>query len=81
MKMLSLIVLAATLVGCSDANMGKLGAYGKSRSIECWSGTKMIYKGMSTGKIQSEANSDGYYFVEKGSGKLLEVSGNCILGK
>ena len=26
-------------------------------------------------------NSDGYYFEENSSGKLIEVSGNCILGK
>jgi hypothetical protein len=61
--------------------MGKLAAYGKSRSIKCYSGAKMIYEGRSTGKIKSEAQSDGYYFIEKGSGKLMEVSGNCVIGE
>jgi hypothetical protein len=41
----------------------------------------MIYEGRSTGKIKSEAQSDGYYFIEKGSGKLMEVSGNCVIGE
>lgn len=75
------IVLALLLTGCSDANLGKMTAFGKSRSIKCYSGSKLIYSGHSTGKIKSEAQSDGYYFVEKGTGKLMEVSGNCVIGE
>ena len=74
------ILILLLLVGCTDARMGKLKSFGRSRSIKCYSGSKVIYQGYSTGKINSEQNSDGYYFVERGTGKLLEVSGNCILG-
>jgi hypothetical protein len=75
------LLLAILSVSCSDGFMGKLDSYGASRSITCYSGGKLIYSGESTGKIQSEANSDGYYFVEKGTKKLVEVSGNCVIGK
>lgn len=76
-----LIVLGLSSISCTDARMSKLMSYGDSRSIECYSGGKMIYKGRSTGKITSEAQSDGYFFREQGTGKLLEVSGNCVIGK
>lgn len=59
--------------------MGKLKAYGGSANIKCYSGEKLIYEGESTGKVQSEANSDGYNFVDKKNGKLKEVSGNCVI--
>ena len=65
--------------GCTDRNIAKMQAYGGSAKIECYSGTKLIYKGQSTGKISSEEHSDGYSFVDKKTGKLTEVSGNCVI--
>lgn len=73
--------LLLVLTSCSDAKRGKIMSWGSSRSIKCYSGEKIIYDGVSTGKILSETNSDGYYFTEKGTNKLLEVSGNCVIGK
>ena len=80
MKIVYLIPLLF-LVSCSDARRSKILGFGQPRSIECYSGEKLIYSGYSTGKINSEDGSDGYYFQEKRSGKLIEVSGNCILGE
>ena len=77
MKYLLLVILAS----CTNGEMGKLGSYGESRSIKCWSGDRIIYSGRSTGKIDSEVNSDGYYFVEVETNKLIEVSGNCVIGQ
>ena len=31
------------------------------------------------GKVQSEANSDGYFFKDKASEKLMKVSGDCVI--
>lgn len=78
---LGLVGLVVFAMFGTDGKMAKWKSYGESRSIECYSGGSLIYKGESTGKIQSERSSDGYYFKEKGSGKLLEVSGNCVIGK
>jgi len=65
--------------GCTDGFKGKISAYGGSASIKCYSAEKLIYEGESTGKVASEANSDGYFFVDKADGKLKEVSGNCVI--
>lgn len=75
----AITIIAGLTASCTDATLGKLSAYGGSADIKCYSGTKLIYEGTSTGKVQSEASSDGYNFVEKKSGKLKEVSGNCVI--
>ncbi len=76
-----LIILAAIVVlsGCTDATMSKFASLGSSAHITCYSGIKLIYDGYSSGKVKSEVNSDGYYFVDKKDGRLKEVSGNCII--
>ena len=79
MKKLMVIVLAGLIVGCTDGQMGKLKSYGGSAKIDCYSGTKLIYSGQSTGKVSSEKNSDGYNFIDKETGRLREVSGNCVI--
>ena len=76
---LLIIVLLLVASGCTDAQLGKLSNIGNSANIECYSGGKLIYKGTSTGKVSNEENSDGYFFKEEKTGRLLEVSGNCII--
>lgn len=67
------------LIGCTDARMGKFTSLGSSANIKCYSGNKLIYDGVSTGKVSNASESDGYYFIDKADGKLKEVSGNCII--
>ena len=76
-----MIVLLINIVfmACTDAQMAKFGGLGNEAKVKCWSGGQVIYEGMSTGKVQSEANSDGYFFKDKASGKLMEVSGDCVI--
>jgi hypothetical protein len=52
---------------------------GDNAKIECWSGDKLIYSGLSTGKVSPDHHSDGYHFVDKLTGKFMEVSGNCVI--
>ena len=74
-----LLIINIFFMGCTDAQIAKLGGLGNEASVKCWSGTKVIYEGTSTGKVQSEADSDGYFFKDKATGKLMEVSGNCVI--
>lgn len=76
---LFLLVVILTMACCTDATWGKLKAFGNSASVECYSGGKLIFKGKSTGKVRSEDNSDGYYFIDSKDGKVKEVSGECII--
>ena len=73
------ILFAGLLTGCTDAFVGKLESYGDSARVTCYSGTKLIFDDCSTGKIASEANSDGYFFRSKATGRNVEVAGNCVI--
>ena len=78
-KIFVLTLSIITLIGCTDAQRSKLFNLGDSAKITCFSGGVFIYEGVSTGKIVSEESSDGYFFREKGSNRLMEVSGNCVI--
>lgn len=78
MKYKLYLLLFLIIFGC-DATIGKLASLGKSAEITCYSGNTIIYKGKSSGKVLSEANSDGYYFKDSASGQMMEVCGNCVI--
>jgi hypothetical protein len=77
--LLSLAILALSTMGCSDADRAQFSSNGSAGDITCYSGGKVIYQGRSTGKIQTETDSDGWYFEESGTGKLIRVSGACVI--
>ena len=78
MKYKLYLLLFLIIFGC-DATIGKLTSLGKSAEITCYSGNTIIYKGKSSGKVLSEANSDGYYFKDSKTGQMMEVCGNCVI--
>lgn len=67
---------------CSDARKAKIGGYGdefKIQLIKC--DGKVAMEWTSTGKVRSEESSDGYYFMDKATGKLVEVTGTLVITK
>lgn len=79
-KVLGILGLSLILVSCTDAGMAKLGGYGDEFTIEvinCDGSVARTYT--STGKVRSEENSDGYYFLDKETGKLIEITGRIII--
>ena len=80
MKNLFIIPILALLIGtgCTDATMSKMGGYGDTFTVKVLGpDTVLVYH--STGKVISEEHSDGYYFTDKATGKLVEVSGTVII--
>jgi hypothetical protein len=73
------VACIALLSGCTDAQWQQVSVLGNAGEITCYSGGKIIYQGKSTGKISTEEGSDGWYFKEDGSGKLIRVSGACVI--
>ena len=74
----TLLTIMATMVSCTDAEMSKMGGYGDTFTVKVV-GPDTIITYHSTGKVVSEQNSDGYYFTNRETGKLIEVSGNVII--
>jgi len=76
---LNAVLIGLILSGCSNANMAAIGAWGKRHDVKCYSGGVVIYEGYTTGKIENEDHSDGYYFQDAGTNKFVTVSGNCVI--
>lgn len=75
--MFSLILVCG--IACTNADWAQISTYGSSGEITCYSGGQVIYQGKSTGKIATEDGSDGWFFEEEGTKKLIRVSGDCII--
>jgi len=80
MKKITLfIILSVFLFGCTDAKRSKLTNYGNEFSVEMYSGGELVRSWTSSGKVNSEQGSDGYYFKDKHTGKLVEVAGDIVI--
>lgn len=79
MKKLFYVILAVLAVGCTDGQWAKVTALGDSGRVTCYSGGKVIYDGRSTGKVDTEVQSDGWYFQDATTGDLVRVSGDCVV--
>ena len=73
-----LLTIMATMVSCTDAEKSKLGGYGDTFTVKVL-GPDTVITYHSTGKVISEEHSDGYYFTNRETGKLVEVSGTIII--
>jgi len=79
MRFVLLAILVAVSVGCTDAEWSQLSAYGAKHHVELWSGGKMVKEWTSSGKVLSESHSDGYYFKDDDTNKLVRVTGDLVI--
>jgi hypothetical protein len=75
-----ILMITLGLSSCTDATMGKIGGYGNSFTVQVL-GPDTIITYVSSGKVISEEHSDGYYFTDSKTGKLIEVSGTVIISE
>lgn len=77
---LALISLAAIgIEGCTNTQLAHLSSFGSDGRITCYSGGRMIFDDFSSGKISNAHGSDGYEFMSKTTGRLMQVSGTCVV--
>jgi len=82
MKRLFILLIPIALYSCTDATRAKIGGLGDEFKVEMINCDGTVTKAwISTGKVLSEANSDGYYFLDKETKKLIEVTGRLIITK
>lgn len=75
---LSLVFLAA--VGCSSADVSAFQALGRKHKVTMYGcDGKVIGQWETSGKVENEAQSNGYYFTDDKTGKLVMVDGNVII--
>lgn len=81
--MKNLTILIATMFmlaasSCTDAERTKWGGFGDTFTVTVI-GCDTIVTYQSSGKVLTEQHSDGYYFNDAKTGKLIEVSGTVII--
>lgn len=75
-----LIVLAMVLgLGCSNAEQAKIGAWGEKHRITLYSGGQKVGEWTCTGRVEDEEGSDGFFFLDDKTGKLVRIAGTVII--
>jgi len=72
---LSLVIFS----GCMRAEMARISAIGSDHKILVYSGGNLVKEFHSVGKVLTEQDSDGWYFLNKETNKLTRVSGTVIV--
>jgi hypothetical protein len=79
-KIFLLVILMVTLISCRDSGTAQLFALGDDCKVELINADGSVtYSWISSGKVATEGGSDGYYFMDKTTEKLIRVSGNLII--
>jgi hypothetical protein len=75
---LILIALVLSISACTDAQIAQNAGLGKRHKVTLYSCGQAIKSWTSTGAIQSEQASDGYFFMDEQTGGLIRVTGDVV---
>jgi hypothetical protein len=78
-RILATFVLMCAVVGCKDATRAQYNALGRPHKITVYSSGVAVKTYYSTGNVSNSGNSDGWYFENKETGKLVEVAGTIVI--
>lgn len=87
-KVLALIALISLTSGCTDAQVGSITALGSRAHATCYSGGKVVFNAISTGRVASATQSDGWQARWQeadaqgrptGDSFYASISGTCVI--
>ncbi len=78
-KLLILFIFALTQISCSNADIRDMKSIGKPANVSLYSGGVLIRHWVSTGKIQTMSDSDGWFFEDNETHKLIKVTGTVVI--
>ena len=78
LTVIAAFALAAT-VGCKDATRAQWKAMGSKHKVTVYSGGVAVRTFTSTGNVSNEAQTDGWYFEDDATHKLVEVAGPVVI--
>lgn len=73
------LISTVLLTGCSYAKWADLKSQGSEHHIQLYSGGKLIGEWESTGAVENQHSSDGFYFQDAITGNKVEVCGQVII--
>ena len=79
MKYLFIVICLAGMYGCTDASIADFQSLGNEHTITLYSGGKAVRTWISTGKVVTETNSDGYIFMDKETENVVKVTGDLVI--
>jgi hypothetical protein len=75
-----IIAMSLVLFSCKDSARAQYDALGKHHIITLYAADgKVLGKWESTGSVSNEHQSDGWYFEDLATGKLVEVTGTIVI--
>jgi hypothetical protein len=77
--LMAILIAGIALSACTDAKMKQITAIGSKAHVKCWSGGTVILDTWSTGKVATEEGSDGWYFEDQNTGKLIRTNADCVV--
>lgn len=78
-KVILLVAALSTLLSCTDAQKANYNSYGKNHKIRMYNGGILVAEWISTGKVASMDNSDGWQFMDSKTKQLVRVGGDVII--
>jgi hypothetical protein len=78
-KIVLAIVILVLSCRCSRANRAAISAWGKPHHIKLYSCGQVVGEWETTGKVENEAHSDGYYFQDDKSKRFITISGTVVI--
>lgn len=77
--LLSVLCALVAFTGCTNAGMGQYSALGSDFKVTVYSGGVAVKTYTSSGKVLTEGDSDGWYFIDKETRKLVRLSGTVTV--
>jgi len=78
-KILAALIFAVIVSGCTDARKASFLSFGKEHKVTMYNGGVLVREWISSGKVESMSQSDGWQFMDKATGKLVRVGGDVII--
>lgn len=76
----ALLTTVLAEIGCTDVGKATISAYGRPHSITLYAANGTVIKQWFTdGKINSAGSSDGYEFLDRATGRMVQVSGTVVV--
>jgi len=80
LKLAIALLFVGFSVACTSAHIQQWEALGSKHKITLYAADgKVLGTWESTGRVANEGNSDGWYFKDDKTGKLIEVTGTLII--
>jgi uncharacterized lipoprotein YehR (DUF1307 family) len=77
---LAVLMLSMMLMGCTTSERAQIESLGSRHRITLYGyDGKVIRQWVSTGRVANETQSDGWYFRDEATGKLVEVTGTIVI--